>query len=85
MDFLSDIKKEKEVFIKEFKVMTSKDISLDTKELMEYFKSLNDKEKEEYEKEKAYYCFFLNYLEDVKNIHLTDLELTDEYIINSLK
>jgi hypothetical protein len=85
MNFLSNIKKEKEIFIKEFKIMTSKDISLDTKELKKYFVSLTDKEKEEYEKEKAYYCFFLNYLEDVKNIHFEDLELTNEYIINSLK
>ena len=80
MSFLSDIEKEEEIFIKNFKTMTSKDISLslDTKELEKYFLSLTDEEKKEYEKEKAYYPFFLNYLEDIKIIHLEDFEFTDE-------
>ena len=85
MSFLSDIEKEKEIFIKDFKTMTAKDISLDTKELEKYFLSLTDEEKKEYEKEKAYFPFFQNFLEDIKNIHFEDLEFTDEYIINSLK
>ncbi|MBQ2480853.1 MAG: hypothetical protein II516_06360 [Treponema sp.] len=85
MSFLSDIEKEEEIFIKDFKTMTSKDISLDTKELEKYFHSLTDEEKKEYEKEKANFPFFQNFLEDIKNIHFEDLEFTDEYIINSLK
>lgn len=58
MSFLSDIEKEEEIFIKDFKTMTSKDISLDTKELEKYFHSLTDEEKKNMKKKKLIILFF---------------------------
>lgn len=82
MTFLEIIEKEKEIFIKKESKKYNKKVVLETEDLKKYWQSLPEKEKKEYENDKAYHPFILNYLEDKLGITFENYESTlEDYLI----
>ena len=82
MTFLEIIEKEKEIFIKKESKKYNKKVVLETEDLKKYWQSLPEKEKKEYENDKAYLPFILNYLEDKLGITFENYESTlEDYLI----
>ena len=84
MTFLEIVEKEKENFIKKESKKYNKKVVLETEELKKYWENLSEKEKKEYENDKAYYSFILNYLEDKLGITFENYEPALEDYLNIL-